>query len=358
VTTVRTRVLRVHPHRPEPEIVAQAAAVIRRGGLVAFPTETVYGLGANALDGRAVARIFAAKGRPAHDPLIVHVAGPSDLPRLTDRVPEVARRLAALFWPGPLTLVLGRAEAVPAVVAAGRETVAVRCPDHPVALALIRASGTPIAAPSANRFGRLSPTTARHVLEELGGRFDLLLDGGPTPVGVESTVLDPMRPTPTILRPGGVTREELEEVLGRVAVLQGPERPAPAPTSPGLLMSHYAPRAKTWLIVGPGEQVLDRMRVRARELAETGSRVGALVAEEDVPALSGEPMVVQSVGPAGDLEAVARNLFAALRALDAQGVDVILARDFGSAGLGLAIRDRLTRAAAGRVERVGGGTYA
>ncbi len=346
---MQTQVLPINPEQPAAEAIGRAAEVIRRGGLVAFPTETVYGLGADALNPAAVARIFSAKGRPAYDPLIVHVAEAADLARVARAVPEVAGRLAAAFWPGPLTLVLPRAEIVPLIVTAGGPTVAVRCPAHPVALALIRAAATPIAAPSANRFGEPSPTTAQHVLNDLAGRFDLLLDGGPTPVGVESTVLDLTRDPPTILRPGGVTREALAAALGQVATLERGTSAAETLSSPGLLERHYAPRAELWLFTGPRARVLAAMRQYAHEAAQAGRRVAALVADEDLAALADAPLLLQSVGPATDLALVARNLFAALRHLDMQGVDVILARDLGPEGLGLAVRDRLTRAAAGHI---------
>lgn len=341
----KTEIWRVDPQRPDPQAIARAAEVIRRGGLVAFPTETVYGLGADAFNPEAVARIFEAKGRPAHDPIIVHVADVEELARVARDVPPVARRLAEAFWPGPLTLVLPRADAVPPVVTAGGETVAVRCPAHPVALALIRASQTPIAAPSANRFGHTSPTTAQHVLDDLDGHFDLLLDGGPTPVGVESTVLDLTAEVPTILRPGGVPREALEAVLGKVAVLERrPKAKAPL-RSPGMLDRHYAPHAELWLFTGPTDEVLAAMRREARLALEAGKRVGLLVADEDVDRVAVEGTLVESVGPAEDLKAVARRLFAALRALDARHPDLILARDFPPADLGLAVHDRLARAA-------------
>jgi len=347
---MQTQVVPVRSDDPEPEVIAQAARVIRRGGLVAFPTETVYGLGADALNPAAVARIFAAKGRPAHDPIIVHLAGPADLPLVAQEVPEVARRLAKTFWPGPLTLVLPRAEAVPPTVTAGRDTVAARCPNHPVALALIRAAETPIAAPSANRFGGPSPTTAQHVLDDLAGQVELILDAGPTPIGVESTVLDLTRAVPTILRPGGLPREALEAVLGPVAVLERVKAPETGLPSPGLLPRHYAPRAELHLFIGPLQAVREAMRREAQAQVADGRRVGILVADEDVVAFAGLDLVVEAVGPAEDLSAVAHRLFGALRALDASGVEVILARDFGSHGLGLAVRDRLRRAASKVVE--------
>ncbi len=340
-----TEVLLVHPSDPEPAIIARAVTIIREGGLVAFPTETVYGLGADALNEAAVARIFAAKGRPAYDPLIVHIASLEDISRVAGEVPGVALRLAERFWPGPLTLVLPRANAVPTIVTAGRDTVAVRCPDHPVALALIRASRTPIAAPSANRFGRTSPTTAQHVLDDLSGCVDLILDAGPTPIGVESTVLDLTRAVPTILRPGGVPREALEEEIGPVTLLEQAPTAEVGMPSPGLLARHYAPRAELRLFLGPSDAVLRAMRREAQIHIAANRRVGILVADEDAAAFADLDLVGETVGPAGDLNTVARRLFGALRALDAQGVDVILARDFGAHGLGTAVRDRLRRAA-------------
>ncbi|HOT90420.1 MAG TPA: L-threonylcarbamoyladenylate synthase [Anaerolineae bacterium] len=344
-----TLVLPVDPAAPAPTVIEAAASVLRRGGLVAFPTETVYGLGANALDAEAVQRIFVAKGRPAADPLIVHLADCDGLPWVVAETPPVAYTLAAHFWPGPLTLVLPRHPQVPSVVTAGGPTVAVRVPAHPVALALIRAAGFPIAAPSANRFGHLSPTRADHVLDDLEGRVDVVLDGGPTPVGVESTVLSLVTPVPTILRPGGISREALAAVLGEVQVAGRPFSPEDTLPSPGMLTKHYAPRARLTLYCGPREAVLYAMRDAAVQEIGRGQRVGLLLAEEDLPAFAGIQAVFQTVGTSGMLDEVARQLFTALRALDHANVTVILARDFGATGLGLAIRDRLTRAAAGNV---------
>ena len=339
----------IDPTTPDPAAIRQAAEVLRHGGLVAFPTETVYGLGANALDVEAVQGIFAAKGRPAYDPLIVHLAGPETLADVVAEVPSLAETLAAHFWPGPLTLVLPRGPHIPLAVTAGGPTVAVRVPAHPVALALIRAAGFPVAAPSANRFGRLSPTQAAHVLDDLDGRIDLLLDGGATPVGVESTVLSLVTPVPTILRPGGVSREALAMVLGQVDVPGRVFTAEDVVPSPGALAQHYAPRARLTLYQGPRQTVLQAMRTAAAQLVETGQRVGLLLAVGDAAAFAGLPVTVQSIETDGGLEGAARQLFTALRALDRAGVTAILARDFGARGLGLAIRDRLTRAAAGNV---------
>lgn len=341
----------VDAERPDPEVIARAAAILRAGGLVAFPTETVYGLGADGLNPAALARLFQAKGRPATDPVILHIADLALLPRLAREVPPAAWALARRFWPGPLTLVLPKQPIVPDAATAGLPTVAIRMPAHPVALALLRAAGVPVAAPSANRFGRTSPTTAQHVLEDLGDTVDLILDAGPTPIGVESTVLDLTRPIPTILRPGGLPREALEELLGPVAVFdRSVEGPAPAP---GMLPKHYAPRAEMVVLLGPRPAVRARLRDLAERYLREGCRVGALIAEEDREALAGLPVLLAVLGSENDLEGIARRLYQALRDLDAQGPDLILAREFGTQGLGLAIRDRLVRAAGGRVVHAG-----
>jgi len=320
----------VDPLAPEPAAIARAAACLRAGGLVAFPTETVYGLGAHALDRRAVARIFEAKGRPAHDPLIVHVASFDQVPQLVSHVPEQAQRLAARFWPGALTLVLPRSDAVPDVVTAGLATVAIRVPSHPVARALLESVRLPIAAPSANLFSRPSPTRASHVRDDLEGRVDLILDGGPTTVGLESTVLDLSGDLPTVLRPGAISIRELGDVLERVQ-LRGTEAPAHAGAmkSPGLLSKHYSPRAPLTLYLGDAAAVEERMRADAAAARAAGHKVGVLDFGRDT-----------------DLATVASRLFASIRDLDASGVDLILARGIEAHdGLGLAIQDRLRRAA-------------
>ena len=342
-----TQVLAIDPLHPDPERIARAAAVLRRGGLVAFPTETVYGLGAHALDRAAVLRIFEAKGRPSNDPLIVHVTTVAQAEPLVNRVPDAVHRLAARFWPGPLTVVLERSTLVPDEVTAGLDTVAIRMPAHPIARALIDAAAIPVAAPSANLFSRPSPTQAAHVLEDLRDRIDVVIDGGPTTVGVESTVLDLSGDVPTVLRPGAVTLEMLQEVLPRVETTRGTG--AGAMRSPGLLLKHYSPRAPLTLYEGSRAAVLARMAADAHAAISSGKFVGVLAADED-PVIEGR---VIRVGSLHDLPAVASRLYAAMRELDAAGVDVILARSFSTApGLGVAIHDRLHRAAAGRIVRV------
>jgi len=344
-----TQVVPVDPQHPDREVIARAAEILRRGGLVAFPTETVYGLGADGLNPSALVRLFEAKGRPATDPVILHIADLEALPQLAREVPPAAWTLARHFWPGPLTLVLPKQPIVPDLVTAGLPTVAIRMPAHSVALALIRAARVPIAAPSANRFGHTSPTTAQHVLEDLGSRIDLILDAGPTAIGVESTVVDLTRPVPTILRPGGLPREALEAIIGPVAVFdRSVSGPAPAP---GMLPKHYAPRAEMVVLIGPGEWLHPRLRELATRYLQEGYRVGILIAEEDQSAVADLPVEIVVLGSEQDLEGIARRLYPAIRELDARGLDLILARDFGTRGLGLAIRDRLIRAAGGRVIR-------
>jgi L-threonylcarbamoyladenylate synthase len=346
----------VDPVAPDPIVMARMGAALRAGELVAFPTETVYGLGANATDARAVAQIFAAKGRPSSDPLIVHIATLAQLPLVTGRtlaaLPAAVAPLAARFWPGPLTLILPRGPLIPPEVAAGRDTVGVRLPAHPVALALIRAAGVPVAAPSANRFGHTSPTTAQHVFADLGTRIPWILDGGPSQVGVESTILDLTQTPPRILRPGGVPLEAIAGALGTpVAFL---ERAAVAQTealAPGMALSHYAPQARLLLFDGD-----DIAATWARALAETqalaaqGRRVGALAPDDlTVQFTQAGAMAVAPLGAEGDLAATAQRLFAALRQLDDAGAEVIVCGAFPRAGLGAALRDRLWRAAGGTV---------
>ncbi|MEU1449950.1 L-threonylcarbamoyladenylate synthase [Streptomyces mirabilis] len=321
--------------------IEKAAGVLRAGGLVALPTETVYGLGANAEDPAAVARIFQVKGRPPSHPLIVHIGGAEQLDDWVEDVSATARLLAERFWPGPLTLVLRRGRRVPLEATGGLETVAVRVPDHPVALALLSAFGGGVTAPSANRFGSVSPTTADHVRAELGDAVDFVLDGGPCEVGVESTIVDATAEIPSILRPGGVTREDLQAVLGF---------PLAVPTSsrvrvPGQHPSHYAPRARV-VLVEPEKVVAEA------ELAqELGHQVGVFLP----PSFAGAPVRVHAVvAVPGSMAAYARGLYGFLRELDQQGCDLIIAYLPAEEGLGLAIANRLRRAAGPRPSSVPG----
>ncbi len=355
----KTRVIQVNPAAPEPAVIQEAARIIKTGGVVVFPTETVYGLGADGLNPAAVARIFAAKGRPPDNPVILHVSHPDEITPLVEEVPPMAWKLVKAFWPGPLTLILKRSKVVPDVVTAGLDTVATRMPDHPVALALIRASGVPLAAPSANISGRPSPTFARHVEVDLSGRVELVLDGGPTGVGLESTVLDLSRGKPVILRPGGVTREELAEVVGGVDVdpaverQPDPDEKAGPARSPGTKYIHYAPLAPVVVVQGDfrREGELERMVATIQALADfycsSGDRVGIMASRETAPLYRAG--VVRVVGSRSDLTTVAANLFQTLRAFDEEGVDRILAEGFETSGIGLAVMNRLYRAAGFRV---------
>jgi L-threonylcarbamoyladenylate synthase len=317
--------------------IADAAAVLARGGLVAFPTETVYGLGANALDARAVARVFEAKARPSFDPLIVHVASADRLEAVADGSDGRVGLLAARFWPGPLTLVLPKRRQLPDIVTSGLDTVGVRVPAHPAAHALLVAAALPIAAPSANPFGYVSPTTAAHVLEQLGDSVDLVLDGGPCRIGLESTVLSLSGERPTILRPGGVAREELEAALGTPIAVA---RAAGRPLAPGQLEQHYATRTPLRILVHP---------VQAPDAGE--GRVGLLAQR---PTAASGFAAVEVLAPDGAFATAAANLFSALRRLDALGLDLIVAEPCAERGLGLAIMDRLRRAAGVRPARSSG----
>jgi L-threonylcarbamoyladenylate synthase len=352
-----------------PGSIGRAAACLRSGGLVAFPTETVYGLGAYALDPDAVRRLFAAKGRPANDPLIVHALSFDEVADLLGDDLETGpysrvRRLAARFWPGPLTLVVPRSSRVPDEVTAGLATVAIRVPAHPVARALLEAAQIPIAAPSANLFSRPSPTRAEHVLQDLEGRIDMLIDGGPTEVGVESTVLDLTRDAPTILRPGAITIEMLRHLLPNVraaadvavnpfehevsGVRGEPEASLTAMPSPGLLSKHYSPKAPLTLYEGP--RAVERLAGVVSEAILRGQEVGVVVVSEHAERFAAMGVRVADLGPSDDFAAIAARLYAALRELDTPAVDAIFALGIaGGEGLGAALRDRLRRAAAGRI---------
>lgn len=330
--------------------VERAAEIIRRGGLVAFPTETVYGLGADAFNPGALAKVFRVKGRPDDNPLIVHIARQGEVHRLASRVPPAAWELARLYWPGPLTLVLPKKPEVPPAVTAGLATVAIRMPAHPVALALIKASGLPLAAPSANLSGRPSPTTAGHVLEDLAGRLEAVLEGGPCTVGLESTVLDLTGEKPVLLRPGGVTREELASILGEIQVPVPSRADSPSP-SPGMKYDHYAPRAPMFLVEGEPTQVARRIQEMLRENQQKGRQVGLLVTAGN-QYLFEAAAAVEVLGDRENPGEIAARLYQALRSLDRAGVDIILAEGFEEAGLGLALANRLRKASGGRVMRV------
>ena len=347
---------------PTAAAMEEAAAILRAGGVVAFPTETVYGLGANGFDAAACAKIYEAKGRPSDNPLILHIAHRSMLDEVALAVPEMAERLLAAFCPGPLTLVLRRRAAVPASITGGLATVGVRLPENDVARALIRAAGFPLAAPSANTSGRPSPTTAAAVLTDLAGRIPLILDGGPCRFGVESTIVDVTGDAAVILRPGAITREMLEEVAGAVQLdpgLLAQERAAEgagaagdaAPRAPGMKYTHYAPRAPLTLLLAAPADLPAAVR---RVLAEAaGKKVGLLLTDETAAALLGEvdAHVLVRLGARSDMHAIAARLYEALRSFDDRHVDCIFGEALDETGLGLAVMNRLKKAAGYRMLR-------
>jgi len=341
----KTLVLEVDFEEPEIEKIRVAADFIKKGGLVAFPTETVYGLGADALNSKAVLALFKAKKRPLDNPPIVHVENMKDVYRLAKEIPPKVERLMK-FWPGPLTMIFKRSTIVPDVTVAGLDTIAIRMPRHKVALALIRESSCPIAAPSANLAGKPSPTSAKHVFEDLNGRIDAILDAGPTDVGVESTVLDLTVHPPQILRPGGTSFEALKEALGSVKlhpiVIAEKELPIEGPRSPGMKHKHYAPNAAVIVVEGSISAIVYKVKELADSYEKKGSRVGILATDETVAYYRAD--VVKTFGSRHDLAAVAKNLFRRLREFDAEGIDVIIAEGVSSKGLGLAVMNRLRKA--------------
>ncbi len=333
-------------------IIEEGAEYIRQGKLVAFPTETVYGLGANALDEKAVKHIFEAKGRPSDNPLIVHIASLDNLERLVTNLPESGRLLIDKFWPGPLTLILPKSDLIPNEVTAGLDTVAIRMPSHPVAYSLIRASSLPIAAPSANRSGRPSPTSARHVVEDLYGRIPLIIDGGECSVGLESTVLDMSGQIPIILRPGGITREMIEDVIGAVEVdkrVLTPPKEGDRVRSPGMKYTHYAPKAPVIIVDGNIDNIKTKVKDRAREYSLSGKKVVVLATEETASMYEDGDFMVFVMGSRACPSTIASNLFAVLRKCDEVGADIVIAEAIEETHEGLAIMNRMLRAAAFRV---------
>ena len=328
-----------HPES-DPNAVRDAAAILRRGGLLGIPTETVYGLGADALNEDAVSRIFLAKGRPQDNPLIIHVPDASWLESYCRDVPPAAYRLAERFWPGPLTMILPRRDIVPLQTTGGLETVGVRCPNHPVTLAIIEAAGVPIAAPSGNTSGRPSPTTAAHMIEDMDGRIDGIVDGGPCTVGVESTIIDLTVTPPRLLRPGGLPLESLRQVLGEVAVdkaVTGLLAAGERPRAPGMKYRHYAPHAPVTVVTGEPERSARRIQGLLSDTA------GVICFDEYAPLFPGH--IIHKLGPAADKSAQARHVFDALRTFDGTDVTEIFAQCPDDGGLGLAVANRLKKAA-------------
>jgi len=323
---MKTKILKINPRKPEINKIKSAAKIIKSGGLVAFPTETVYGLGADVFNQSAVKKIFLAKGRPFDNPLIIHIANIKDLYKLAEKIPETAIKLAKKFWPGPLTMVLNKKKSVPNCATAGLDTAAIRMPKNNIALELIRASKTPIAAPSANLFTKPSPTSAKHVIEDLSGKIPMIIDGGQTKIGLESTVLDLTSKIPMILRPGKITAEDLKPILGKVSIYTyqpkaGRPR-AEKPKSPGMKYRHYSPKAKVILIVGGKNKAKNKIK----ELEKIYKKTAIIRADKNIEKLS-------------------RDLFKKFREFDNKKIEIILVEGVKEKGLGLALMNRLKKAA-------------
>lgn len=357
ISLMITRIEKINVTDPEENKIKEASAIIREGGLVAFPTETVYGLGADALLAEAAKRIYEAKGRPSDNPLIVHIADFEALYRIAGEIPPQAKALADAFWPGPLTMIFPKSDAVPRETTGGLDTVAVRMPEHPVALALIRESGGYIAAPSANTSGKPSPTLAEHVALDLDGKIPLILDGGTVGIGIESTILDlccaagkePDDPAgskmPVILRPGYITKEMLEEVIGPVRVDPGCAGAASGarPKAPGMKYKHYAPDADLVLVSGEASKVVEQINMLVLQSRRAGEKTGVICTEESKGRYEAD--IVKSIGSRRDEDGIAKHLYAILREFDASGVDRIYSEGFSTLRIGQAVMNRLLKAA-------------
>jgi tRNA threonylcarbamoyl adenosine modification protein (Sua5/YciO/YrdC/YwlC family) len=364
---MNTEILKVDGKKPDIDLMKRAGALIAAGELVAFPTETVYGLGGDALDPDASRKIYAAKGRPSDNPLIVHIADFEDLTRVAKTVPEEARLLADAFWPGPLTMIVQKNDCVPYATTGGMDTVAVRMPNHPVALALIRESGCLIAAPSANTSGRPSPTEAAHVAEDLSGKIAMILDGGPVGIGIESTIIDLTEEQPMVLRPGYITPQRLSEVIGREVVIDPgilAQDDTKRPKAPGMKYKHYAPRADMVIVEGDEAGVVAKIKTLTAEQKAAGRRVAVIASDEtearyrtnwnaesvsssehDIPGAD----VILSMGSRTDEDTIARRLYHILRECDELNVDVIYSESFSTPRIGNAIMNRLLKAAGHQV---------
>lgn len=344
---------REEPFSPEEDkALLQAGEIIRAGGLVAFPTETVYGLGGDGLNREASRKIYAAKGRPSDNPLIIHICRLEDIRLLVKEFSETARKVTDAFWPGPLTLILPKSDRVPEETTGGLDTVAVRFPSHPVARKLIEYGGGYVAAPSANLSGRPSPTAAKYVIEDMEGRIDMILDGGEDDIGLESTVVDMTVTPPQILRPGYVTREMLEQVLGEIDIdvtMIEPES-SRIPKAPGMKYRHYAPKGELTIVEGPHEKVVDYMNSAAAADKAAGEKTGIIATSGFLKDYHAD--VVKCAGDRENEEAIARRLFAILREFDDEGVTRIYSESFDSPGLGQAIMNRLLKAAGHRIVRL------
>lgn len=350
---MNTIVVTIDRENPDVEVLVQAGNIIKNGGLVAFPTETVYGLGGDALNAQSSHKIYAAKGRPSDNPLIVHICDMKDLDAIVEEIPECARRLAEVFWPGPLTMIFRKSEKVPYETTGGLHTVAVRMPEHRAALEFIRQAGGYVAAPSANVSGRPSPTIAAHVIDDLSGRVDMILDGGEVGIGLESTIVDLTEGVPMILRPGYITAQMLEEVIGEVAtdrtILDADA--TEAPKAPGMKYRHYAPKGSLSIIEGSMEHVTVKIQELIVQAKRAGMKVGVIGTDETVQ-LYADADVIKSLGSRTDEEAIARHLYKVLREFDEEEVTQIYSESFGDNKMGQAIMNRLLKAAGHHIIQV------
>ena len=348
---METEYIKLDPASPDPQVIRRAGDILKRGGLVAFPTETVYGLGGDALNREAARKIYAAKGRPSNNPLIVHIADMEHLEAIAAEIPEKARKLASVWWPGPLTMIFNKKDIVPDATSGGLPTVAVRMPNQPIALELIRAAGGYIAAPSANTSGRPSPTIAEHVREDLDGKIEMILDGGEVRIGLESTIVDFTDEIPMMLRPGYINMEKLEEILGEVlidpAILDENASENIRPKAPGMMYRHYAPKAQLTIVEGGEKEVVDKILALAAQSCREGKSVGIIAADETAEFY--KDYDVKNIGSRETDKEIARRLFRVLREFDDEGTDVILSESFETPRMGQAIMNRLLKAAGHRV---------
>lgn len=346
---MNTRIVKIDEKNINMEIMQDAGNIIKNGGLVAFPTETVYGLGGDALNGASSGKIYAAKGRPSDNPLIVHISSMEALPQIVKQIPEAAVKLAKRFWPGPLTMIFEKADCVPLATTGGLNTVAVRMPSNQIAAVLIEAGGGYIAAPSANISGRPSPTDARYVIEDLDGRVDMIIDGGEADIGLESTIIDLTGKEPMILRPGYITEEMLKETVGmvttdRTIIDAGSKEP---PKAPGMKYRHYAPKGNLTIIEGQAEDVVEYINTHLEEQKKAGFKTGVIATQETAGSYFADS--IKNAGKRQDEAAIAKHLFSILREFDDEGVEVIYSEAFENRGIGQAVMNRLLKAAGHQV---------
>lgn len=347
---MKTEIIKIDKENINKRLLNKAVKTIRAGSVVAFPTETVYGLGVNGLDESAVRKIYKAKGRPSDNPLILHISDRQQLIPLVSNLPKIASKLIDRFWPGPLTIVLKKSEIVPDIITGGLDTVAIRMPKHPIALELISQSGFPIAAPSANISGKPSPTKAEHVIQDMKGKIPLIIDGGRTGVGLESTVLDLSTRIPRILRPGGITLEDLQKVIPNLVQDEALINMDLKPKSPGQKYRHYAPKAEMIVYNGEIERVIERINLEVEKNLNKGKKIGIMATEETRDKYKAD--LILSVGSRKNVETIAANLFATIRELDGEGVDLILAEGIKDDNLGNAIMNRMVKAANRKIIQV------